>query len=821
MNIRNPLCFLCVGLLGCAPVMAAGPLFLTDGPDPQPYHWDTSQGPIPVYTDGGGAFTYDFDGVTPFITIERANEATAEGFAQWSAVPTSTFSAAIAGTIESQTGVSDVTGANATDFYNQQNGYGFWVLYDTDGSIMEDIFGVNRDSVLGIAFPEWADDNGVIVEGTALINGWAVRDTDPDIDRYSGVFTHEFGHAINLSHSQTNGRLVYESFSYRPLTPGIEGCVDPVYSYRSPVPGFDTAMPDDNETMYPFIRVDDDGGAGQASIDMPDDMAAISDIYPTPDYHASRGSIKGVLRLKDGVTEYSGLNIIARNVNDPLGDAVSGMTGAWTQGKIGPDGRFQINNLTPGERYVVYLDQIVSGGYPTTPMQPVSELEYWNSGESSDPVSDRVCDVTPILAEAGQTKQADLYWNGYTDGIQYTPLVQAFVTDLSRNGKVAVGTAGSTPFKWERDTGFSLIGEEGEFSTSNVAVDGRGRDFLVGGADPDGNGIGEPAIYREGLGTILLGDLNGNTCGGGSSSGSSAAVPWAMDDYGRTVVGMAYVDADGDGSCQRQDGSEIFAYKWTPKFGMKKLSTEGLNLRGFTRAQGVSGNGQVILGINSFGQAIGWYRDRVYDLYAMVGATDAYANSRDGTKAALSTRNGIVLWNPKSRTEPFTDIGGLRYCYDLPYNSFGRNFCEMDLNGDGVVDTDDWDYIFEQEGAVPTLVFDMSDKGDVMIGRAGNFFNGFYGALYLEGIGWMNMDDFLEKQGVIEARTLGLQNPLALDGKGNTLVGGLPGVVFTWILDMDKAFVCKDGRDREVSFPRQMIKQVQRGALLGRCEHQG
>ena len=42
---------------------AAGPLFTTDGVEPQPYRWDTSNGPIPVWTDGGGAFTWDYDGV--------------------------------------------------------------------------------------------------------------------------------------------------------------------------------------------------------------------------------------------------------------------------------------------------------------------------------------------------------------------------------------------------------------------------------------------------------------------------------------------------------------------------------------------------------------------------------------------------------------------------------------------------------------------------------------------------------------------------------------------------------------------------------------
>ena len=117
---------LAVGLvLATGTMQATGPLFTTDHADPQPYRWNTSNGPIPVWTDGGGAFTWDYDGVTPFITIERANEITQFGFDQWNNVPTSDFHAEIAGTIESQTGIADVTGANAAEIYTQENGYGF------------------------------------------------------------------------------------------------------------------------------------------------------------------------------------------------------------------------------------------------------------------------------------------------------------------------------------------------------------------------------------------------------------------------------------------------------------------------------------------------------------------------------------------------------------------------------------------------------------------------------------------------------------------------------------------------------------------------
>ncbi len=133
-----------VSLLAAAPPRRPGPLYLQETSPPRPYVWDTSKGSIPVWTDGGGAFTFDFDGVTPFITIERANEITQFAFDQWNNVPTATFQAGVAGTIESKTGIADVTGANAAQFYEKQNGYGFWVLYDTDGSILEEYFGVSR-----------------------------------------------------------------------------------------------------------------------------------------------------------------------------------------------------------------------------------------------------------------------------------------------------------------------------------------------------------------------------------------------------------------------------------------------------------------------------------------------------------------------------------------------------------------------------------------------------------------------------------------------------------------------------------------------------
>ncbi len=226
---------LTVGSVSSA-ALAGGPLYIHE-PTMQPYKWDTSKGAIPVYTDGGPViknkdgvdvqtFTvlekglvFNLDITLPdgtvipagtvldrdytFLSIAQANAITAKAVGEWSAVETSTFEMSVQGTIEQQIGIKDVNQTNVDQIYSAVNGYGFWVNYDTDGQILEQYFGVPRSQVLGIAFPEWADEEtGEILEATALMNGWYVGIDDTEGEMIAGVFTHEFGHALNMSHSQ-------------------------------------------------------------------------------------------------------------------------------------------------------------------------------------------------------------------------------------------------------------------------------------------------------------------------------------------------------------------------------------------------------------------------------------------------------------------------------------------------------------------------------------------------------------------------------------------------------------------------------------------
>lgn len=837
---------------------AAGPLLLTDHPkNPQPQRWDTSK-PIQVYTDIG-PLTYKNDG-SVFLNNAQADKITAFAVSQWSNVATSTWKA----TTDPKKfkkfsqvpsiGVDVQDGETAMKVYGQYNEGGMYVIYDQQGLVIEEVFGAPRDQVLGIAFAEIAEDRDgdgypeTIVKATAVMNGYVVvheaLDPEqpwmppPDIDgkRIAGVFTHEFGHAINMSHSQVNGHMAYFSdLDFYPLHPGVPGCVKPLASWNFYDPNASKIDPKYIETMFPFINPDTVNAQGKnpglemSTVDRPDDIAAISDLYPTAAYSKTRGSIAGTLYLKDGRTPYGGINIIARNVNDPLGDAISAQSGDKTQGKIGPDGRFRINNLKPGAKYKLYTEEIVAGGYPTEPTALVSEAEYWNTNEQSIAANDLACTASAITAEAGVTKTANFYFNGYKDGVQYTPVTYGYLGSLSKDGERAAGTIDNTPFVWDSRKGIEWSPEGVLGVNASITRDGR---KMIVQADLNKNVIGyyddgtpvttnSAAIWDTRTGRLTdLGNLNGDTCGGGSQIGYSASYGWALDATGKTAVGTAYLDKNGDGFCEggwsgdTYVGGEIVPFIWTEKGGIKPLSMAGIDTANepWHRAHAVSGNGRVVLGNSNFMKAYAWIdQGKPIDLYQVAGAIDAYAMTPDASRVALQTeKDGLVFWDATKGTgkNAFTKTKLLKWCEDFPL-----------LGLDVSCETDGAAYIQENFGPVPITSSDISDDGKVLIAQAGVWFSGIHGMLWIEDIGWIKLSDFFRTQGVAEAYRYGMDGTASINGKGNEMVGGIPGVPMTWYVDMKKAFVCKHGNSTEVSFPAEFVDEVKHGARMGRCEH--
>lgn len=836
--------------------LAGGPLYLHE-PTMKPYKWDTSKGAIPVYTDGGTLiadkdgnlvqsftvleagtkFNHDItlpDGtflpaytVLPrdmtFLTIEQANAVTAKAIAEWSNVETSTLAMTIQGTIAGQIGITDVNETNVDQIYAAENGYGFWVNYDSDGQILEQYFGIPRSQVLGIAFPEWAnEETGEIIEATALMNGWFVDSKDSNGEQVAGVFTHEFGHALNMSHSQANGHLAYMAKAYSPQYDGVPGCANTaVYTQAT------ADVVQNIETMFPFIDVRSIAGVAQSNVNVRDDIVNISDLYPTADYKARFGSISGTLYTKEGV-EYSGINMVARNLDNPLEDVITQQSGNMTQGKIGPDGKFTINGLTPGGRYALYIETIKAGGYPTAQTQIVSEAEYWNDNESANPGSDNACDMTPIVVSAGETKQIEMHFNGYSDGIQYTPLVQAFVMDHSKNGKQALGTtSGGMIFMYDstKKNFFNIptnVNGVPMLYSSGLAMN-KTATKAAGVTDFDGDGVKTPALWDIRASKITeLEDPSQGTCTLGSNSGYSSAAIWDISDDGRVVAGNTRKPHTGDDPiCTPEEAAYSIGVPTLWKDG-KAIALEAELVRNpaWVRADRISGDGSTVTGMtNGFGQ-VAWVNGKLRDIYTEFGATDGAVISHDGQHVAFGaldlsnrfrTPIGVQVWNTK--TDELTDLGGLRWCDDIPYIARWTNYCDYGYDHESLVAAG--------AGLPRMTLLDASDDLSVITARAGSLLSGgFKGAIYLKGIGWMTMENFFGRQGVVEASQFVMDNPFGVSANGSELFGGYAGAEITFDVNMNKAFVCKDGVDQELSFPKQVVEAVQKGALFGRCAHQ-
>lgn len=369
---------------------AGGPLIIYDPFTQTPYAYPA--GTVNVYTDLGG------NGV---LTGATSNALTAAGYAQWTGVASAYFSGAVAGNF-SAVGLPNITGANAGLVVGSFNGGGIHVMYDNDGTIVSNFFGA-PPGVLGIASPEWATTGTpILLESWAVLNGTAADPADVGGASFGGVFTHEFGHTINLAHTQLNGAA---GFFGDGRGPGV--CA-------TPYPGAPLTLAH-FETMYPFLDpTAGSTGVFQATVDLTDDVAAVSDVYPDAGWPATHGTISGRVLEPNGINEVTGINVIVRNIANPFGDASSTLSGAFTQGDIGPDGRFTLNGLTPGADYVLYIDEIVAGGFSTPPSAIPGDgnEEYWNAAESGDPSIDAACAFTAIVTTAGAPVTADIIVNG-------------------------------------------------------------------------------------------------------------------------------------------------------------------------------------------------------------------------------------------------------------------------------------------------------------------------------------------------------------------------------------------------------------------------
>lgn len=745
--------------------LAGGPIYTFDYANRIPYAWKMASWPngkVPVYTDLGSL------GV---LSNARAHELVVNAAAQWSSVPTTSFRAAVVGDLAGR-GVGDATITNIVAVIGTWNGGGIDVVYDADGSIMENFFGLPATGALGITNIEFADDDTPeIQEAWMVLSGPGIHATDPNGVGFAGVITHELGHALNLAHTQGNGGIT------NPNT------MDAPQPNLCPSRWNGEAKPWNNETMYPF-SAPDPGNTGEymATVDLIDDKSAISDLYPAPGYPANKATIRGEVKDAFG-NPVTGVNVIARNVVDPFNDFSSYISGQVSKGQAEPDGTFVFNDLNPGASYVIYVDNLLNGAFsiPRFVALPGPE-EYFNGGmESADGLTDDPCAYTTVTAVRGVALTADITFNRMPGAPTFIQAPNVGVAcDMTPDGSVVVGMfANNGPvFRWDIESG--AYENLGGLAIGCAAISDDGTKIASTVLDDTDHTL-KAAIFENGSWNPLPPVPGAVPCDS-LGLGPSYTTGYDISGDGNTVVGLSY----GAGGCY---SGTIRGFKWTQAGGSVQLpKADTFDRAG--RANAVNYDGSVI---------VGW--------------DDASSGLRRGAQ----WRNGTVSLIRKG-TNPVGE--GLDISRDGQWVVGSINFATA---------SQAWRYnrltnIVEQLGALPGQTGGttnaLSDDASVITGFSTNLNTGLLSpAIWTSSLGFSDMNPFLLSQG-INTDGGAVAAGTAVSSDGRTIAGGMNsrfGFV-PFVLKIPTVIVCHDHQTETVSFPQGMDDAIAHGDTLGACQ---
>lgn len=262
------------------------------------------------------------------------------------------------------------------------------IVFDEDGSILSNELCRITACVASAGakvFSGSAQNTGNIVQGIAVF-GVGAMDTR--------IIVHEIGHLLGLAHSYVNLQMGDER--YLPI------------------------MMSPNPTLNP------------------DDIAGISVLYPSDSFETETATIKGQILKSDG-TPMIHVNVIARNVDDPLCEVYSYLSGRFceyatsslceTGGTAGyDDSSYTISSLPPGS-YTLEVEEVADDGLAITIAPGLidpfiyGDAEFWNDG---DAVSEDHLTSSVITLAAGETREnVDIILNRSEvtdDRIKFIPL---------------------------------------------------------------------------------------------------------------------------------------------------------------------------------------------------------------------------------------------------------------------------------------------------------------------------------------------------------------------------------------------------------------
>ncbi len=287
-----PIALLLLGFYAI-PASGWGPLYVT-GPSAaqpgQPFRWSAT--PLYYTTDQGSLGSQ---------TNSQANSMVASAFQTWQSV-----AASLNIQKTSQSLSYNVNAANIFNFLDdigdcsKTNQPVNSILYDEDGTLVTAL-GYDSDSILGLSGIACADLNaGIYTRGYAILNGRVIDQSltgnTISLEEFKAILIHEFGHLLGLDHSQINLNCLTESSCTTEEMSGVP-------------------------TMFPYLL-----DLAQATLKT-DDQAAISVLYPSAIFSASKGRIQGRVLFSDRKTPAQGYNVIARQVGNPKVVAVSAVSG--------------------------------------------------------------------------------------------------------------------------------------------------------------------------------------------------------------------------------------------------------------------------------------------------------------------------------------------------------------------------------------------------------------------------------------------------------------------------------------------------------------
>jgi hypothetical protein len=552
-------------IAACRAAIAGGPHAVNGAG--QPMAWSTA-----------GAVTYNPEsGPLGQLTNAQARALLAEAFAEWQAGPaTITFTeGSLLGVDVNATGTAATNPAHYQNFYRKSGDARSPVIFDSDGSIIDGIFGTGaRFDILGVAGLDTpVGVTTTITEASIVING-AFYDgiglpSSPDdvsLIALKAAMVHEIGHFINLDHTDHNHELAFDGNA-----------------------GNDIYVP----TMFP-VTVDDEEALASTN---PDDQLAAENLYPPG---APANGFAGSVTTS-GAVPFQGASVVFRKTDDPLmtsysiisgnrffpcnaGSSCNPCTTACDPGNPAAQGSFAADFFIPGS-YKICVEQIdrrftaQSGTFvgplatPSLLTGPEECFDAAESGTSADDPDDfqavAAGSGTPINIVLDSLPAADAFEPNNSFG---TASVLADLPAGSDTAPAVLGAGDLDVYQVPvvagqrvrididaKELGSSLDAVVGFYNASNTLVA-----VVDDAVDPDtGEFSLDPAIELTatftGTAKVVVSsypDLDQDGVGGGTTGGYWLRVAVATDTDGDGVPdsedicpATAKDDADRDGVC--------------------------------------------------------------------------------------------------------------------------------------------------------------------------------------------------------------------------------------------------------------------------------